>query len=254
MLVSMAPTGDESDRVTGVIVSRDWLRRVRSIVLWAGIGLGISLVVSHSVETFPFPNAQRRGSTQFGANDFVVVTEWRTFATSFTSFQRFVGAREWPATSPQSLAAELRRFRSTIDWTADPMVGKAALVWKPAGDGEYYLIERGFPFVAQYSAFSMPPDEKLTLEKKSRATAVGLVGHNLFVWLPQVRWLGLLANIAACGCAVWLIVTGPVAIWKQCRRRFRRRAGACGECGYSLIGQPPAGLCPECGQGGNGNR
>lgn len=244
----MSSTEDGSTHAFGPKSDRRWFCVVRRLVVWSMIGLFISLAISHSVETLPFSTAQRRGMTRYGANDFVISTEWRTFATSFSSFQRFEGARAWESHSPQTIAAELRTIRDSMDWTTNPMVGVASLVWQPAGDGVYYLIERGFPFVAQYSAFSMPPDEKLTLEQKSGVTSVGFAGHSLVAWLPQIRWMGLFGNTAICGSAAWLLVAGPVFMWKFYRRRLRRNAGACIECGYPLSGHANGQVCPECGR------
>ncbi len=55
-------------------------------------------------------------------------------------------------------------------------------------------------------------------------------------------WPGLMANIAAFGCAWWLLRFAPFAL----RSAWRKRRALCPTCGYNLRGAFDAG-CPECG-------
>lgn len=59
-----------------------------------------------------------------------------------------------------------------------------------------------------------------------------------------VHWLGTTLNPIIAGSSIWLVLFGPVLLWRTVRRMRRRRHGLCRHCGYPI---GVSELCTECG-------
>jgi hypothetical protein len=57
---------------------------------------------------------------------------------------------------------------------------------------------------------------------------------------------GLVLNPLAGAAGAWLLIFGPVLIWRAVQAR-RRKAHECRRCGYDLRGLGAGSACPECG-------
>lgn len=73
---------------------------------------------------------------------------------------------------------------------------------------------------------------------------------------PNVAWLsvipyrplplGILSNTALYGSMAWLVIFGPIAVYRSIQAEQRKRLKCCHRCGYDLQGDLDGG-CPECG-------
>ena len=60
----------------------------------------------------------------------------------------------------------------------------------------------------------------------------------------EVRWSGFVLNPLALALPIWLAVVLPLFVFRTIRRRMRRYANRCVQCGYPI---GTAASCTECG-------
>ena len=69
-------------------------------------------------------------------------------------------------------------------------------------------------------------------------------------WLSVIPYrplpLGIIVNTSVYGWLAWLVIFGPVAVYRGIQREQRRLKQCCHQCGYDLQGDLTRG-CPECG-------
>lgn len=74
--------------------------------------------------------------------------------------------------------------------------------------------------------------------------------HVNVAWLSVIPLrplpLGIIVNTTLYGSLTWLVMFGPMAVYRGMQAEHRRRKNCCHQCGYDLQGDLSRG-CPECG-------
>lgn len=151
---------------------------------------------------------------------------------------RFVlesGFQNWRLDGTKQVEARLGEESTTLTFYRRT---PASIDRSPEGTGRAVRLRRGWPLAcAEGSAWQAP----LSGDRWRRRLWVVGEGTPRPIAVPlQILWLGLAADAAVFGAALWMLREVPG--WAE--RVVRRRGGRCAQCGHLLAG---ATRCPECG-------